>query len=254
VTVASQIDPSKPADGVPAAKADLRANLQAAKSEIEALQAGKSKVWTRAANATASETINNADHETMLELTHGAGAITVTMAAATAANNEGGVVKATGQTVNVVFQAAQGAGMGAKYRLPNGTTSTAGFALTGTMIWKVLENPDGDSAVYLIEGETSRALGLEGTVVSGNLAGTGTATGTLTAADSGKVLRTTGNVKIPQTPGFNVTLVAGGAHTVTFGATTSPAMASGDLMSIVVDSTTAIHAVRTLAADKVGFS
>lgn len=34
----SSIDPTKPADGVPAVKADLRANLQAAKDEIEALQ------------------------------------------------------------------------------------------------------------------------------------------------------------------------------------------------------------------------
>jgi hypothetical protein len=37
----SQIDPTKPIDGVPASKADLRANLQSAKSEIEALQSGK---------------------------------------------------------------------------------------------------------------------------------------------------------------------------------------------------------------------
>lgn len=36
----SAIDPTKPADGVPADKGDLRANLQAAKDEIEALQAG----------------------------------------------------------------------------------------------------------------------------------------------------------------------------------------------------------------------
>lgn len=36
--MASAIDPSKPADGVPAVKADLRANLLAAKNEIEALQ------------------------------------------------------------------------------------------------------------------------------------------------------------------------------------------------------------------------
>jgi hypothetical protein len=34
----SAIDPTKPADGVPASKADLRASLQAAKTEIEALQ------------------------------------------------------------------------------------------------------------------------------------------------------------------------------------------------------------------------
>jgi hypothetical protein len=39
--MASQIDPTKPADGVPASKADLRGNLQAAKDEIEALQSGK---------------------------------------------------------------------------------------------------------------------------------------------------------------------------------------------------------------------
>jgi hypothetical protein len=37
----SQIDPTKPIDGVPASKADLRSNLQAAKDEIEALQSGK---------------------------------------------------------------------------------------------------------------------------------------------------------------------------------------------------------------------
>jgi hypothetical protein len=34
----SAIDPTKPADGVPAKKADLRANLSAAKREIEVLQ------------------------------------------------------------------------------------------------------------------------------------------------------------------------------------------------------------------------
>jgi hypothetical protein len=39
--VTSAIDPTKPVDGAPAIKADLRANLQSAKSEIEALQTGK---------------------------------------------------------------------------------------------------------------------------------------------------------------------------------------------------------------------
>jgi len=37
----SLIDPTKPVDGSPAVKADLRANLQSAKDEIEALQTGK---------------------------------------------------------------------------------------------------------------------------------------------------------------------------------------------------------------------
>lgn len=36
--MASNIDPTKPEDGVPAEKTALRANLQAAKDEIEALQ------------------------------------------------------------------------------------------------------------------------------------------------------------------------------------------------------------------------
>jgi hypothetical protein len=40
--MASAIDPTKPADGVPSVKLDLRNNLQAAKTEIESLQAGKS--------------------------------------------------------------------------------------------------------------------------------------------------------------------------------------------------------------------
>jgi hypothetical protein len=39
--LASQIDATKPVDGLPAVKAELRANLAAAKGEIEALQSGK---------------------------------------------------------------------------------------------------------------------------------------------------------------------------------------------------------------------
>src|SRR5918996_5980711 len=38
--MASAIDPTKPEDGIPASKGDMRANWAAAKSEIEALQAG----------------------------------------------------------------------------------------------------------------------------------------------------------------------------------------------------------------------
>jgi hypothetical protein len=39
--MASAIDPTKPTDGVPSVKLDLRNNLHAAKTEIESLQAGK---------------------------------------------------------------------------------------------------------------------------------------------------------------------------------------------------------------------
>jgi hypothetical protein len=79
--------------------------------------------------------------------------------------------------------------------------------------------------------------------------------GALTAADhSGNALVTSGNVTVPTTAGFNCVLIAGGAHTVTFNGTTSAAMAAGDLMSILVEDATIIHAVLTAAADKVSFS
>jgi hypothetical protein len=42
--MASAIDPTRPVDGGPPAKADLRQNLQIAKSEIEALQSGKADI------------------------------------------------------------------------------------------------------------------------------------------------------------------------------------------------------------------
>ena len=83
-------------------------------------------------------------------------------------------------------------------------------------------------------------------------------TGTLTTtAHSGNILVTSGNVTVPSTAGFNCTLIAGGAHTVSFNdgtLKTSPAMASGDIMSIVVQSSTVIHAVLVAAADKVTFT
>lgn len=80
-------------------------------------------------------------------------------------------------------------------------------------------------------------------------------TGTLTMADhSGNVLVTSGNVTVPTTAGFNAVIIAGGAHTVTFNSTTSAAMATGDVMTVVVESGTVIHAVLTAAADKVSFT
>ena len=83
----------------------------------------------------------------------------------------------------------------------------------------------------------------------------GTVTGVLTAADhSGNVLVTSGNVTVPTTAGFNAVLIAGGAHTVTFNATVSAAMAAGDVMTVLVESGTVIHAVLTAAADKVTFT
>lgn len=95
-----------------------------------------------------------------------------------------------------------------------------------------------------------------GQQVEGNLSKVVTSvSGSLTAADhSGNVLKTSGNVTIPTTAGFNCILIAGGAHTVTFNSTTSAAMATGDVMTLVVESASIIHAVLTPAADKVSFT
>jgi hypothetical protein len=79
--------------------------------------------------------------------------------------------------------------------------------------------------------------------------------GTLTTGNhSGCLLVTSGNVTVPTTNGFHAVIVAGGAHTVTFNSTVSAAMASGDVMTVFVQSETVIHAVLTAAANKVAFS
>jgi len=82
-----------------------------------------------------------------------------------------------------------------------------------------------------------------------------TVSGTLTTtAHSGNIIKTSGNITVPTTAGFTCTVIAGGAHTVTFNATTSAAMAAGDVMTLFVESSTVIHAVLTASADKVSFT
>lgn len=79
--------------------------------------------------------------------------------------------------------------------------------------------------------------------------------GTLTTtAHAGNIIVTSGNVTVPTAAGFTCVIRAGGAHTVTFNGATSAAMADGDIMTVVVQSATVIHAVLTAAADKVTFS
>lgn len=107
--------------------------------------------YTTTINSTNAETIDDTDHELLLRMTHGAGTVTVTMADTTSVDNEGEILKDTSQTVNVVF------GGNAVQVLPDGTTSSAGFELTGGMSWKCLANSGGTSAVYWIEGETDQA-------------------------------------------------------------------------------------------------
>lgn len=114
-----------------------------------------------------------------------------------------------------------------------------------------------DSAANLAETNTYQAgQDFNGNQVEGfvNKVVTGV-TGTLTIAEhSGNILKTSGNVTVPTTAGFNAVIIAGGAHTVTFNSLTSAAMATGDIMSVIVESSTVIHAVLTPSASKVAFS
>ncbi|MEM7044546.1 MAG: hypothetical protein AAF543_17195 [Pseudomonadota bacterium] len=69
----SAIDATKPADGIPASKADLRGNLSAAKSEIETLQGDLAGIFRLSvSNETASTVvIEDADERNYLVLTSG---------------------------------------------------------------------------------------------------------------------------------------------------------------------------------------
>ena len=60
LTIPSNIDPAKPAQVVPASKADLRANLQAAKTELEYLKPEKAKARTLALFSAADQSIVDA--------------------------------------------------------------------------------------------------------------------------------------------------------------------------------------------------
>lgn len=111
------------------------------------------------------------------------------------------------------------------------------------------QGPQGDPASV-----NDVPISMNGNLLTGAKAPNGSVSGALTvAAHSGGIWTTTGNVSIPQTAGFNCALVFGGAHTVSFGAAVSPAMAAGDIMGIVVTSAPAIKAVVTKVADQVAF-
>lgn len=126
------------------------------------------------------------------------------------------------------------------------------------VLWENLPGAGGGLA-NVVEDTTPQLggdLDGQGNRIAGYLGNTpGTVSGALTAAThGGGVHETSGNVTIPTTAGFQCVLIAGGAHTVTFNSTTSAAMAAGDLMTIVVEDATTIHAVLTAAADKVSFT
>ena len=116
-------------------------------------------------------------------------------------------------------------------------TNDAGFITAGANQYTGTQDFNGQQ----VEG----AIGKVVTGVSGALTST---------EHSGNTLVTSGNVTIPTIAGFSCILRAGGAHTVTFSGTSSPPMASGDLMTIIVESVSVIHAVLTPVANKVAFS
>lgn len=99
------------------------------------------------------------------------------------------------------------------------------------------------------------ALGTGGSI---NDAGPITASGALTrATHGGRVVKTSGNITIPNAAGdvgMGGMIIGGGAHTITFNSLVSAALASGDIVSYYVESTTVIHAVKVLAANKVTFA
>lgn len=101
-------------------------------------------------------------------------------------------------------------------------------------------------------------IDFKGNTIANHIGNVVTTSGTLsTTSHSGNIIVTSGNVTVPSTAGFNCTLIFGGAHTISFNdgtLKTTAAMASGDIVSLVVQSSTAIHAVKVAAADKVTFS
>ena len=75
----SAIDASKPADGVPASKTDLRNNLSAAKSEIEALQGDIAGIFRLSVSVETAATvvIEDADERNYLVLSSGVSSLEI---------------------------------------------------------------------------------------------------------------------------------------------------------------------------------
>lgn len=134
--------------------------------------------------------------------------------------------------------------------------TTLGF---GSIVQSAVTNLVSDLAAKLalaggtVTGEI--ALGSGGSI---NDAGPITASGSLTrATHGGRVVKTSGNITIPNASGdvgMGGMIIGGGAHTVAFNSTTSAALAAGDIVSYYVESTTVIHAVKVLAANKMTFT
>ena len=101
----SSIDPTKPADGVPASKADLRNNLASAKSEIETLQADLGAIFrlTVSNETSATVVLEDADERNYLVLDTGVSALEIPDSLAlgvivNGVNESGGAVNVVGES------------------------------------------------------------------------------------------------------------------------------------------------------------
>ena len=105
----SNIDPTRPAQDVPASKADLRANLQAAKDEIEALQdAASPGISTTAAPTISVQASSFGDRQYIKLLCSATSAITITLEANVPAGKAVELVR-YGATGNITARAGTGA-------------------------------------------------------------------------------------------------------------------------------------------------
>ena len=75
----SAIDASKPADGIPASKADLRNNLATAKTEIEALQGDLAGIFRLSVSVETASTVvvEDADERNYLVLANGVASLEI---------------------------------------------------------------------------------------------------------------------------------------------------------------------------------
>jgi hypothetical protein len=263
--MASQINADYPA-ATSAYTANVRQNFAYAKSEIEALQGAVDA--TTGTVTTGSIELGHASDTTLAR--SGAGVVTI----------EGSAIITAADVDDTPVDAATGVPVSSNWAYDHAALATAHGITTAAAT--VLDDTTVAAMVNTLGGATSTGTGglvratgptLTGATLAGTLDGDGqeiarnltrvvavdnSSTGqTLTAGDhSGCVITTNGTntITIPTTAGFNCVIIAGGAHTVTFNATASAAMASGDLMTLVVQSSSVIHAVLTASANKVTFS
>lgn len=117
--MASAIDATKPVDGTPAVKADLRANLAAAKSEIEALQTELAAQGRFTVSNRTSGTVTIAQTDERLYLVLQAGVTQIQLPNAITQGTTFQGVNETGGTVTVAAVSGGTTTFGGSTTIPN---------------------------------------------------------------------------------------------------------------------------------------